>query len=156
MIDSKQYVGRASLALVIVAAVLGVGGSLRTAPAALLGASGDARNLPFLPELRGDFVSVRYTSGSLDRAVRVQRRLEPLVQDFSKWGGRFTGLSILLLARAEWKANGLEMPYGLPDTLGGHLALPAWGDTGTAGLWRRLLGQPEHPGQGRLQRNGQW
>lgn len=112
------------------------------APLAATTAS-EAPQLPFLLELRGEPVSVLYTPGSLDRAVRVQRRFEPLAQDFADWSRHSTGLAIVVLSREEWSAAGLTEPYGLPGRFGErNLALPAWGDPGTVELWRRLLHRP--------------
>jgi hypothetical protein len=97
--------------------------------------------LPFLLELRSDPVRVLYTPGSLDRAYRVQQRFTLLAEDFGKWNGGLVPLSIVLLTREEWVAAGAESLFGLPAQLpDSQLALSAWGDSGTVGLWRALAG----------------
>lgn len=108
----------------------------------------------FLLDLPGDKVAVRYSHGSLDRAVQIQDSLEMLVDDFRGWTRAKVGLVVLLLTRDEWKESGFQLPYGLPEASGGRgLALPSWGDDGTVELWRSLLGtrlptQPDQPTRG--------
>jgi hypothetical protein len=100
-----------------------------------------ASELPFLLELRSDPVRVLYTPGSLDRASRVQQRFTLLVEDFGKWNGGVVPLSIVLLTRDEWEASGAAVLFGLPAQLpDSQLALSAWGDSGTVGLWQVLAG----------------
>ena len=108
----------------------------------------------FLLDLPGDKVSVRYSHGSLDRAVQLQDNFDLLVEDFRGWTRAKVGLVILLLSREEWKESGFVYPYGLPEPAGGRgLALPSWGDKGTVDLWHDLLGTrlptlPEQPMRG--------
>jgi len=108
----------------------------------------------FLLDLPGDTVGVRYSHGSLDRAVQLQDSFELLVEDFRGWTRAKVSLVILLLSRDEWKESGFVFPYGMPEAAGGRgLALPSWGDDGTVELWRGLLGTrlptlPEQPMRG--------
>lgn len=108
----------------------------------------------FLLDLPGDKVAVRYSHGSLDRAVQVQDSFELLVEDFRGWTRAKVGLVVLLLSRDEWKESGFSLPYGVPESSGGRgLAMPSWGDQGTVELWRGLLGtrlptQPDQPMRG--------
>lgn len=84
---------------------------------------------------------VRYTPGSLDRAVSIQERLENLVEDYKSWSRAKSALIVLLLSRDEWQAAGLESQYGVPQPAGGlGLAMSAYGDAETVELWKRLLG----------------
>lgn len=108
----------------------------------------------FLLDLPGDRVGVRYSHGSLDRAVQLQDQFDLLVEDFRGWTRAKVGLVVLLLSRDEWQESGFVYPYGMPEAAGGRgLALPSWGDDGTVELWRGLLGsrlptQPEQPMRG--------
>lgn len=108
----------------------------------------------FLLDLPGDRVGVRYSHGSLDRAVQVQDSLDLMVEDFRSWTKAKVNLVVLLLSREEWKESGLSQPYGMAEAAGGRgLALPSWGDDGTVDLWHRLLGtrlptQPDQPMRG--------
>ena len=108
----------------------------------------EGQTLPFLPQLRGDFVSVHYTHGSLDRAVHLQRRYEPLARNFGVWSRGSGELAVVVLSREEWLGSGLRDPYGLPGRLGSFLAIAAWADRESVALWKRLLGRPlpELPG----------
>ena len=104
----------------------------------------------FLLDLPGDLVGVRYSHGSLDRAVQLQDTLDSLVEDFRSWTRAKVGLVVLLLSRDEWSESGFSYPYGMPEAAGGRgLALPSWGDDGTVELWRGLLGSrlPTLPAQ---------
>jgi len=108
----------------------------------------------FLLDLPGDRVGVRYSHGSLDRAVQVQDSYDLLVEDFRSWTRAKVNLVILLLSREEWLEAGLVNPYGMSEAAGGRgLALPSWGDHATVELWRGLLGtrlptQPDQPMRG--------
>lgn len=110
----------------------------------------DPTALSLLLELPGDAVSVRYTPGSLDRAVSVQERFLRLLRDFRDWARHDAVLLVYLLSREEWERAGYRSPYGLPEPLEGRaLALAAWGDAETVSLWQRLIGGrlPMVPGQ---------
>ena len=108
----------------------------------------------FLLDLPGDRVAVRYSHGSLDRAVHLQDLFDTMVEDYRAWTRAKVGLVILLLSREDWKLSGFSYPYGMSEAAGGRgLALPSWGDDGTVELWRGLLGtrlptQPEQPMRG--------
>lgn len=95
----------------------------------------------YLLQLPGDLVPIRYTPGSLDRAVSVQGQLENLVEDFKSWSRSKAALIVLLLSREEWQGAGFESEYGLPEPAGGlGLAMSAYGDADTVELWQGLLG----------------
>ena len=107
----------------------------------LLALSALSQGEAFLLDLHGNRVSIRYSPGSLDRAARLQYRMEEIAESVSRWGKTPVSLVIYLLPRQEWNGAGLVLPYGVPErlsTLG--LALPAWGDGGTVELWQRLAG----------------
>lgn len=112
---------------------------LLTSPVAAQG-GGSRDALWELLLLPGNQVSVRYTPGSLDRASRLQQRLEPLVKEIGSWTGQPASLAIFLISRDEWEQVGFALPYGFPARLPGRLlALAAWADDGTVDLWRGLL-----------------
>ena len=95
----------------------------------------------FLLDLPGETVSVRYTHGSLDRAVQLQDTFESMVADFRSWTRTKVGLVLFLLSREEWKELDYRAPFGVPEPAGGRgIALPAWGDDGTVEVWQKLLG----------------
>ena len=95
----------------------------------------------YLLELPGDLVPVRYTPGSLDRAVSVQDQLGNLIEDFKSWSRAKSALIVLLLSRDEWQGAGFESEYGVPEPAGGlGLAMSAFGDDETVELWKGLLG----------------
>jgi len=108
----------------------------------------------FLLDLPGDRVGVRYSHGSLDRAVQLQDNFDALIEDFRGWTRAKVGLVILLLNRDEWKESGFTNPYGVAEPAGGRgIAMPAWGDDGTVQIWRQLLGSrlpmlPDQPFRG--------
>jgi hypothetical protein len=94
-----------------------------------------------LLSLPGKHVSVRYTPGSLDRATRVQQRLEPLAAEVGSWLRDPAPLAAFVVSREEWNQLGLALPYGFPARLPGRLLmLPAFGDEGTAEFWGGKLG----------------
>lgn len=104
-------------------------------------AGSDPASTTYLLQLPGDLVPVRYTPGSLDRAVSVQGQLENLVEDFKSWSRAKAALVVLLLSREEWQRAGFESEYGLPEPAGGlGLAMSAFGDADTVKLWQGLLG----------------
>lgn len=105
--------------------------------------------LPYLLTLPSPRVPVRYTPGTLDRASHLQRRFEFFLDEIASRSAPRFGLVIDLLSRDEWEASGIEVPYGLPASLGPReIALAAIGDAGTVALWRRLAGGgvPRLPG----------
>lgn len=131
------------------ALAVAVAGSL--APVRVSGQGGSAM---FLLDLPGDTVAVRYSHGSLDRAVRLQDTFELMVGDFRSWTRTKVGLVLFLLSRDEWKELKYRAPYGVPEPAGGRgIALPAWGDDGTVEVWQKLLGTrlpvlPDQPMRG--------
>jgi hypothetical protein len=126
-----------------------VSGFLTSAPG--LGQGGSSM---FLLDLPGESVAVRYSHGSLDRAVQVQDNFELMVGDFRGWTRTKVGLILFLLSRDEWQELDYRQPYGVPEAAGGRgIALPAWGDDGTVEVWQKLLGtrlpvMPDQPLRG--------
>lgn len=101
----------------------------------------ESGNLSSLLFLKGSLVQVSYSPGSLDRAVRLQRRFELQSALFAKWSGTKVPVNLYLLAPAEWRRANLGLPFGIPVRLPSSvLALPAWADDGAVELWRGLLG----------------
>lgn len=126
-----------------------IGGSLTPVPA-----TGQGSSAMFLLDLPGETVAIRYSHGSLERAVQVQDTFEFMVSDFRSWTRTKVGLVLFLLSRDEWKVMGYRAPYGVPEPAGGRgIALPAWGDDGTVEVWQKLLGTrlpvlPDQPSRG--------
>lgn len=84
---------------------------------------------------------VRYSPGALDRASHLQTRFALLAEDFGRWADRAMPLNAVLLSRTDWAAFKLQVPYGLPAKLAtGEIALSAWADADTVGLWKNLVG----------------
>jgi hypothetical protein len=90
--------------------------------------------------LRGDSVPTRYTPGSLDRAANVQWRLEIVMKALGRAGVKIDGINLYLASPEEWEAAHCVRPYGLPETFGSTLMLPAWGTDRTVALWTGLVG----------------
>lgn len=125
---------------VVLLSALGFGGVVRAAP------SPQSEQQPFLLALRGQSVVLNYTPGALDRAVHVQRRLELLSTDFSRWSNVQVRLRVFVLSRDEWGHFGFHLPYGLPGRVSGTtLAVPSYGDAGTVELWTQIRGFPPPP-----------
>lgn len=147
-IQRRFYEMSKQIAVLLLAVAIFIGAALAASPAAAQSTS------MFLLDLPGDRVSVRYSHGSLDRAVQLQDSFDLLVEDFRGWTRAKVNLVILLLSREEWKDSGLGYPYGMSEAAGGRgLALPSWGDDDTVELWRGLLGtrlptQPDQPMRG--------
>ncbi|MEM9555361.1 MAG: hypothetical protein AAGC60_13985 [Acidobacteriota bacterium] len=102
-------------------------------------------NVYGLVTLPGDFVTVRYSAGHLDRAARLQARLEPALRVIRDWAGvDDLEVTTYLLSREDWERARIAMPYGVPVRVGRTaLAAPALGDDGTVGLWADLgIGLP--------------
>lgn len=103
-----------------------------------------------LLELPSDRVPVHYLPGSLDRATRVQWRLDPSLLRFARLTRRPQKVRVLLLDRERWERLGLREPYGLPVRVGpGSLAVAAIADRVLVETVERLLGGPvpEHEGE---------
>ena len=93
-----------------------------------------------LLRLSGDFATVRYTPGSLDRAANLQSRLELAARAFKRWVDTRLEVEVYVLSREEWLQAGYDVPYGVPVRVGRRgLAAPAEGDDGTVELWAKLL-----------------
>ncbi len=94
----------------------------------------------FLLRLAGDFATVRYTPGSLDRAANLQHRLELAARAFKRWVDTRLEIEVYVLSREEWQQARYDVPYGVPVRVGRRgLAAPAEGDDGTVELWAKLL-----------------
>lgn len=101
----------------------------------------DYGELPLLLDLRDDFVTIRYTPGSLDRAARLQVAFRDLVKNLSLWTKQPRASIVYLLSREEWLRLGVASPYGFPGIMAGNrVVLPAWGDAETAKSWGGYLG----------------
>jgi hypothetical protein len=89
----------------------------------------------------GEFVSVRYAPGALDRALHVTRRLDLVVGELSKWLDMPLPLTAMVLDRVQWDRMGLTRPYGLPLPMSiGSVAVPGAGDDGTVRRWKTWIG----------------
>ncbi len=99
-----------------------------------------------LLELPSNVVVVRYSTGALDRAARLQSRLEEVYGLLAGWGRLGRPFSVLVLSPEDWRALGLAQPYGVPVRVNDFsLAVAAWGNPETVALWRNLLGGPVPP-----------
>ncbi len=93
-----------------------------------------------LLRLAGDFATVHYTPGSLDRAANLQNRLELAARAFKRWVDTRLEVDVYVLSREEWRQARYDVPYGVPVRVGTRgLAAPAEGDDGTVELWGGLL-----------------
>ncbi len=92
--------------------------------------------------IRGQTVTVRYYSGSLDRASHVLSRLDLIIGDLQKRGKRPISLTAFVIPREQWGDGTPTRPYGLPLTMAGSsvILVPALGDAGTVKLWEHWLG----------------
>ncbi|MEM1177687.1 MAG: hypothetical protein AAGM22_05050 [Acidobacteriota bacterium] len=97
-----------------------------------------------LATLPGDFVEMRYTLGALDRAARLQTRINEMLRR----GSADFLITVYVLNRDQWATARFNMPYGIPVRVGPTgLAVPASGDAETAKLWNDLqLPLPSAPG----------
>jgi hypothetical protein len=93
-------------------------------------------------------VSVRYPPDSLDRATRVQARLQALVELWKPFTPRPLAWSAVIVHRDAWERAGFG-GWGAPRRMGaGTFVVPAAGDAGTVAFARALLGGglPQLPG----------
>ncbi len=94
----------------------------------------------FLLTLPGNRVEVQYTPGSLDRAARLQTRLQLVTRTFSRKADQELSVVVYMLSREEWEQAGYPVSYGIPVRVGTQgIAVPAAGDEGTVTLWKGLL-----------------
>ncbi len=127
------------------AAALFLLAGLAAAPPARSEVKAPARIYPkpavyLLLRLPGDFATVRYTPGSLDRAANLQSRLEHAARAFKRWVDVRLEVEVYVLSREEWRQAGYDVPYGIPVRIGRRgLAAPAEGDDDTVRLWGELL-----------------
>lgn len=123
---------------IVLGIVLGCSSVVAGATAAASAAEPD---LPYLLQLRGELVEVRYSPGALDRAAHVQQRFELLAGLLADLAHRPVRLTVWVVDPEDWKRGGFTRPFGLPQTMGEWgVALPAWGDDQSVALWRDLLG----------------
>jgi hypothetical protein len=94
-----------------------------------------------LVRLHGPVLAAHYSPGALDRASRLQGRLDPLLRELARHARRDPRLTLYVLDREAWEAQGLGVPYGLASARNiGTVAYPASADERSIELWRRLLG----------------
>lgn len=94
-----------------------------------------------LVRLHGSVVPVYYAPGSLERASRLQMRVENLLREVTRQGRVTPSLTVWVLGREEWEAQGFAVPYGIATARSsGSVAYPAWADERSIELWRKLLG----------------
>lgn len=92
-----------------------------------------------LISLPGDFVTMRYGVGSLDRAARLQYQVKEQLRIFERWSDIPMPVTVFVLSRNEWREGRVNMTYGLPVRIGqSGLAVPAQGDEETARFWQAL------------------
>lgn len=150
---SKTYFSRTCLASVLIAVILypGVSSGWEAAATEERG-SKPLINLLALPS---DWVEMRFTPGSLDRAARLQGRLEDLIRHVSAWSkGPPQPLEVLVVSPDEWAALQIEHPFGFPVKKDkDSWYAPAWGTEGSVQLWKGLAGS-EVEGIGQFQVRG--
>jgi hypothetical protein len=94
-----------------------------------------------LVRLRGSLVPTYYSPGSLDRASRLQGRLESIAREVGRQGKKDPSLTLYVLGREGWERQGLAVPYGIAVAQSSStVAFPADADERSIELWRRLLG----------------
>lgn len=92
-----------------------------------------------LVTLNGDYLTMQYSLGALDRAARLQLKLRTMLQALERWAKTDLVMTVYVLSRDEWRISKLNMPYGIPVRVGhSGLAVPAMGDSETARLWQQL------------------
>jgi hypothetical protein len=98
--------------------------------------------IPYLMELPGVRVHVRYSGGSLDRAANLQRRFEWMLEAVSRWSHTAVGLQLTVVDREGWAVIvGERVPYGVPALAAdGTVVVPAHGGPDTVALWHDNLG----------------
>ncbi|MEM8995142.1 MAG: hypothetical protein AAGF23_10175, partial [Acidobacteriota bacterium] len=63
-----------------------------------------------LATLPGDFVEMQYTLGALDRAARLQTRINEMLRR----GDAAFQITVYVLNRDQWSGARFNMPYGIP------------------------------------------
>lgn len=116
--------------------------TIATSLLALLAAAPLAATDPAgLVRLHGSVLAAHYSPGSLDRASRLQGRLDPLLRELGRQARLDPRLTLYVLDREAWEAQGLGVPYGLASARSiGTIAYPASADSRSIELWRKLLG----------------
>lgn len=113
----------------------------QAAPPAAVAEPASEAALRNLLELPGSRVDMRYAADTLDRASRVQRRLETLHELWQPLAPAPLGWRAAAVTEETWNALGAGRPWGLPVRLGESLfVVPAHGDAGTVAAVERLLG----------------
>lgn len=108
---------------------------------AVLALSPAAANDPAgLIRLHGSVIAAHYSPGSLDRASRLQARLDPMLRELGRQTRLSPRLTLYVLDRESWERQGLGVPYGMASASSiGTVAYPASADERSIELWRRLL-----------------
>ena len=89
--------------------------------------------------LPGDFATMQYSLGQLDRAARLQFRLEPQMRAYRRWLDLELDITAHVLTRSHWNEARIDMPYGVPVRVGrAGLAAPAESDEAVGRLWAGL------------------
>lgn len=89
--------------------------------------------------LPGDFATMQYSLGQLDRAARLQFRLEPQLRAYRRWLNLELDVTAHVLTRRHWDEGRIDMPYGVPVRVGrSGLAAPAESDEAAGRLWAGL------------------
>jgi hypothetical protein len=95
-----------------------------------------------LLRLPGTWVEVRYPAETLDRAARVQARLEALVELWQPISPSPLAWHAATVTEEIWGRLPTGRPWGMPVLLEGTFVVPAYGDAGTVATASRLLGGP--------------
>jgi hypothetical protein len=114
------------------------------AAASAAGAQGDVRaGLEGLLLLPGQWVDVHYPADHLDRAARLQLRLDALYETYQPLTRRRMTWSAAAVGRTRWQRLVPEVPWGAAARLDETLFLvPAAGDDATVAAVSALLGGP--------------
>lgn len=83
--------------------------------------------------LPGDFVTMRYSVGHLDRAARLQFRLDPQMRAYQRWVDLKIDVTTFVLSEAHWRQSRINMPFGVPVRIG-RVGLAAPADPGDEAL----------------------
>lgn len=96
-------------------------------------------NVYGLITLPGDLFNVRYATGNLERAARIQFRFEPALRVLNRWTDSSVTITAYVLTRKEWDETRIAVPYGLPVRVGRYgIATPANGDDASVKVWHDL------------------
>lgn len=90
-------------------------------------------NVADVVTLPGDFVTMRYSVGHLDRAARLQFRLDPQMRAYERWVDLKIDVTTFVLSERHWQQSRINMPFGVPVRVG-RVALAAPADPGEDAL----------------------